>query len=203
VRLVRGPGENNHRLAIDPLFRSAARAYGSRSVGIVLSGSLDDGAIKSVGGLAIVQDPNDELFPDMPRNAMAAAPVDYCLAKHEIAKTIVTLTSQSALDGQGIAGADEIEKETDIVAMNTEAIEDDDKPRTPSVFGCPDCGGAPWELQDDQWLRFRCRVGHAYSAEGLLITQAEGLRVGIVERVSRAAGKCRAGPPAGGARAQK
>jgi two-component system, chemotaxis family, protein-glutamate methylesterase/glutaminase len=180
VRLVRGPRENNHRPAIDPLFRSAAHAYGSRSVGIVLSGSLDDGAaglvaIKSVGGLAIVQDPNDALFPDMPHNAMTAAPVDYCLAKHKIGKTIVTLTSRaaSASEGQGRAVTDEIKKETDIVAMNAEAIEGDDKPGTPSVFGCPDCGGALWELQDDQWLRFRCRVGHAYSAEGLLRSQGE------------------------------
>lgn len=59
--------------------------------------------------------------------------------------------------------------------MNAEAIEDDDKPHTPSVFGCPDCGGALWELQNDEWLRFRCRVGHAFSAEGLLRSQAQGL----------------------------
>jgi two-component system chemotaxis response regulator CheB len=70
---------------------------------------------------------------------------------------------------------DETKKETDIVGMNEQAIEDDDKPGTPSVFGCPDCGGVLWELQDDEWLRFRCRVGHAYSAEGLLTSQGEDL----------------------------
>jgi two-component system chemotaxis response regulator CheB len=180
IQIVRGPRENNHRPAIDPLFRSAARVYGPRTIGIVLSGNLDDGtagliAIKKAGGIAIVQDPKDALFPDMPRNALAAATVDHCLSKNEIAKTIITLTSRSSLQEQGVVMPDEVKKETEIVGMSAEAIEDDDKPGTPSVFGCPDCGGVLWELQDDEWLRFRCRVGHAYSAEGLLASQGEDL----------------------------
>jgi two-component system, chemotaxis family, protein-glutamate methylesterase/glutaminase len=180
VRTVRGPRENNHRPAIDPLFRSAARAYGSRAIGVVLSGLLDDGAagliaIKRAGGVAIVQDPTDALFPDMPRNALAAVPVDYCIPKVEIPKTIVTLTNQSLPEEQNKRMTDEMSKETDIVAMSEEAIEDKDKPGTPSVFGCPDCGGVLWELQDDKWLRFRCRVGHAFSAEGLLGSQGQDL----------------------------
>jgi two-component system, chemotaxis family, protein-glutamate methylesterase/glutaminase len=180
IQIVRGPRENNHRPAIDPLFRSAARLYGPRTIGIVLSGNLDDGtagliAIKRAGGISIVQDPKDALFPDMPRNARAAVAVDHCLSKNEIAKTIITLTSRSSLKEQGVAMPDDVKKETEIVGMSTEAIEDDDKPGTPSVFGCPDCGGVLWELQDDEWLRFRCRVGHAYSAEGLLASQGEDL----------------------------
>ncbi len=180
VRIVRGPKENNHRPAIDPLFRSAARAYGHRAIGIVLSGMLDDGAagliaIKKAGGIAVVQDPKDALFPDMPRNALTGAPVDYCIPKSEIPKTIVSLIGKSFPEDHGIAMADEMKKETDIVAMNEEAIDDADKPGTPSVFGCPDCGGVLWELQDDEWLRFRCRVGHAFSAEGLLRSQGQDL----------------------------
>ncbi|TMA93667.1 MAG: chemotaxis protein CheB [Deltaproteobacteria bacterium] len=180
VRIVRGPRENNHRPAIDPLFRSAARFYGRRAIGIVLSGMLDDGAagliaIKKAGGIAMVQDPNDALFPDMPRNALTGAPVDYCIPKSEIPKTIVSLIGKSFPEDRGIPMADEMKKEIDIVAMDEEAINDADKPGTPSVFGCPDCGGVLWELQDDEWLRFRCRVGHAYSAEGLLASQGEDL----------------------------
>jgi two-component system, chemotaxis family, protein-glutamate methylesterase/glutaminase len=70
---------------------------------------------------------------------------------------------------------EEMEKESGIEAMDMGTIEDEEKPGTPSVFGCPECGGVLWELQDDELLRFRCRVGHAYGAEGLLETQSESV----------------------------
>jgi two-component system chemotaxis response regulator CheB len=185
VRVLRGPQENNHRPAIDALFRTAAGTYGPRVIAIVLSGMLDDGAaglfaVKNRGGLAIVQDPGDALFPDMPRNAMSAVPVDYCISKREIGPLIVELTQSKGKAGQ--SGAimaqnkdDNLEKETRIEGMEEEAFEDDDKPGKPSAYGCPDCGGVLWELEDNQRLRYRCRVGHAYSADGLMRSQADSL----------------------------
>ena len=73
--LGRGPKENRFRPAIDPLFRSAAQVYGPGTVGMILTGNLDDGSaglrtIKQLGGIAIVQDPRDALFPAMPTNAL-------------------------------------------------------------------------------------------------------------------------------------
>jgi two-component system chemotaxis response regulator CheB len=180
VRVLRGPRENNHRPAIDPLFRSAARFYGPRAIGIVLSGALDDGAagllsIKSRGGKAVVQDPKDALFRDMPGAALAVVPVDHCAPKSEIARLIVKLTQEIIPDEQGATVADQMKKETDVAALSTDTIEDEDKPGKASVYGCPECGGILWEMQEGEWLRFRCRVGHAFSADGLLRTQAEGL----------------------------
>jgi two-component system chemotaxis response regulator CheB len=189
MRILRGPRENNHRPAIDPLFRTAARVYGPRVVGVVLSGALDDGAaglfaVKSRGGVAIVQDPEDALFSDMPRNAMAAVPVDHCLPKREIGGIIVELAQMPVQAEQDLIMAkarnnDEMDKETRIEAMDEEAFEDDDKPGTPSAYGCPDCGGVLWELQDGDRLRYRCRVGHAFSADGLLRNQGESLEAAL------------------------
>jgi two-component system, chemotaxis family, protein-glutamate methylesterase/glutaminase len=180
IRLVRGPKENNFRPAIDATFRTAARVYGPRVVGVVLSGALDDGtaglaAIKERGGTAVVQDPQDALFPDMPHNALEVVKVDYCLRAREIAPLLVRLAHEPVKEEGAPPLPEEMKRESEIEAMNMDTIEDEEKPGTPSVFGCPECGGVLWELQDGELLRFRCRVGHAYGAEGLLSAQSESL----------------------------
>jgi two-component system chemotaxis response regulator CheB len=178
IRIVRGPKENNTRPAIDPTFRTAARAYGPRVVGVVLSGALDDGtaglhAVKRRGGVAVVQDPADALFPDMPQNAIAGVAVDRVLPKAEIAPALVRLSQEPVDDTPGSVPKT-MKEETEIEAMNMK-IPDDEKPGEPSVYGCPECGGVLWEMHDGEILRFRCRVGHAYGAEGLLSEQTETL----------------------------
>ena len=132
VRLVRGPRENHHRPAVDPLFRTAARFYGPRVVGVVLSGALDDGsaglvAVKSRGGVAIVQDPAEALFPDMPRNAMEAAGADYCVAKTQIAPLLVRLASEKAALENSRPVTETMKKETKIEAMDMSAIDDENR----------------------------------------------------------------------------
>ena len=89
LMLRRGPHENRSRPAIDPLFRSAAVAFGPRVVGGVLSGLLEDGtaglvAIKAYGGISVVQSPEDAAWPDMPRNALRGDSPDHCITLAEM-----------------------------------------------------------------------------------------------------------------------
>ena len=99
MRVVLGPKENRFRPAIDPLFRTAASAYGKRVVGVVLSGALDDGTaglieIKEQGGVAIVQDPKEALFPYMPESAIKHTEVDHILPVTDIARVLVDLSGE-------------------------------------------------------------------------------------------------------------
>src|SRR5262249_20647147 len=164
IRLVRGPRENGRRPSIDPMFRTAARAYGKRVIGVVLSGALDDGtagliAIKMQGGTTIVQDPDEALYDGMPRSAIAHADVDHVMTIEQIAELLVQLSEQPLEKGGNEPLSDEMEQETDIAELDLRALHSVDKPGIPSRFSCPECHGVLWEI-DDHIVRFRCRVGH-------------------------------------------
>src|SRR3982750_898698 len=103
IRLSVGPKENGHRPAVDPLFRSAAIAYGPRVVGMILSGMLDDGAaglraVKACRGTTLVQDPVEALYPGMPRNALAYGQVDYCKPVEKLASMLIKLAAEEVAD---------------------------------------------------------------------------------------------------------
>lgn len=180
MRLTRGPKENRHRPAVDPLFRSAARWYGSRVIGVVLTGSLDDGtagllAIKKRGGVAIVQDPQEALAPGMPESALDVVSVDHVAPMDQIPELLNKLVAvEVAVNGKGKSSR--LKKETEIAELDDmNAIEDENRPGTPSSFACPECGGVLWELDGEEMLRFRCRVGHAYTAGSLSVEQTEAV----------------------------
>jgi two-component system chemotaxis response regulator CheB len=99
TRLTRGPRENWARPAIDPLFRSAARVYGRRVIGVILTGLLNDGsaglhAVRAAGGRAVVQDPADAMAPDMPWNALRHAGADYRVKLADIAALLARLSDE-------------------------------------------------------------------------------------------------------------
>jgi two-component system chemotaxis response regulator CheB len=177
ISLRRGPSENSHRPAIDPLFRTAAHYYGPRVIGVVLTGAMDDGsagllAVKRGGGLALAQDPREAAFPDMPANALEAVDSAQPVATDELPALLVTLT-QTDLERQQLRG--EIALETVEEAARGNDAQRSDELGRPSDFVCPDCSGTLYEIDDGASVRFRCRVGHAYSADAMVDAQADSL----------------------------
>jgi len=177
VRLSRGASENGHRPAIDPLFRSAAYTFGPRTVGVVLSGTRDDGAggllaIAQRGGVAIVQDPDDALHPSMPRSALDLVRTEHVLPAAKIGPLLSELARSEVPEGP----ADDDPTLAAEVAMSDMApLTTDEFFNEPAGFGCPACGGALYELPSAKIPRYRCRVGHAWAPESLLEEQAAGL----------------------------
>jgi two-component system chemotaxis response regulator CheB len=158
------------------LFRSAALAYGAKVVGVVLTGNLNDGtagllAIKKCGGVAVVQDPAEAPCPSMPRSAVERVSVDHCLPVSGIAPVLSTLARDSA--NEDCPAPSEMEAEVKIATGEITALEAVEKFGKLSEFTCPDCHGVLWELNDNDLLRYRCRAGHAYMAEGLHEEQSD------------------------------
>ena len=185
IQLTRGPKENGVRPAIDPLFRTAARAYGHHVVGVVLSGGLDDGtagmvAIKLRGGINIVQDPKEAMFPSMPLSAIENDHVDHILPLDEIAPMLVRLANEPLPEEEGDAAMpSELEQEEDRAEGGTVDLLTHELKGPPSVFTCPECGGTLWELHAGDLTRFQCHVGHAYSVDSLLTEQLATLEMAL------------------------
>ncbi len=183
LRVLRGPKENRQRPAVDVLFRSAALAYGAQVIGVVLTGALDDGtagllAIKQRSGIAIVQDPNEALFAGMPRSALQNVAVDYVTLLAEIPKVLSRLVSELVLH-EAPPPSSQLISEVKIAMMDQQALDQEQTIGKPSAYSCPECGGVLWEVQDDDLLRFRCRVGHAFSSQSVLAQQATSLETAL------------------------
>ncbi|MES2766105.1 MAG: chemotaxis protein CheB [Bacteroidota bacterium] len=180
IRVIHGPKENRFRPAIDPLFRSAALAYGARVVGVILSGLLDDGtsglvSIKEVGGLAIVQDPEDAMYASMPQNALKRVAADYVVPMSELADVFKKVVKLPVFPDSVAPKPKRITVETEIVKMEGDLMQKTREIGKPAGLACPECHGALFEIDDPNMLRFRCHVGHAYTAASLQADQSENL----------------------------
>jgi two-component system, chemotaxis family, protein-glutamate methylesterase/glutaminase len=182
VRVTRGPKENRFRPAVDPLFRSAAYAYGSRVVGVVLSGALDDGTsglwmIKHRGGVAVVQDPADAEVPSMPENALREVEVDYSVPISEMAALLVRLAKEAVAEKAGGIMEDDERTKIEIgIAAEDSAFESGImKFGELTPYTCPECHGVMFALKDGDRRRFRCHTGHAFSVDSLLATVTENI----------------------------
>jgi two-component system, chemotaxis family, protein-glutamate methylesterase/glutaminase len=161
ARLSVGPRENGHRPSVDVLFRSAAAARHDQVVGVVLSGTRDDGAaglaaIKASGGAAIVQDPDEAMYSGMPANALAHVAADAVVPSALIAQTLSAMArGEDPRSGRG--GSRGPRKESGGHTLT-------------SV--CPDCGGVLTEENPAGVTQWECHVGHRYSPRSLADAQA-------------------------------
>lgn len=179
LRLSRGPTENGHRPAVDALFRSAARAFGPRVIGIVFSGLLDDGtagmvSIASRAGVTVVQDPEDALYPTMPRSVLRRLRPDHVVSAAEMSKVLAERVTErlDTLDVPPMTPLDILEAQFAEQGMVV-AGPPIEHLGQPSGMTCPDCAGSLLELEDSK--RYRCRVGHAWTADALLGVQTTNL----------------------------
>jgi two-component system, chemotaxis family, protein-glutamate methylesterase/glutaminase len=178
VRVTHGPKENRFRPAVDPLFRSAAYTYGTGVIGIVLSGSLDDGTaglwtIKHYGGTAIAQDPEEAEFPSMPESAIREVNTDYVVPIAEIAPLLVKLSKEDISTKQRPADDEKAQMEIAIAREEGSLEKSVFKLGEYSAYACPECHGVLTKIMDGNVTRFRCHTGHAYSTDTLLAAISE------------------------------
>jgi two-component system chemotaxis response regulator CheB len=183
IRLVRGPRENRARPSIDPLFRSAALAFGPRVIGVVLSGALDDGTsglwtVKDRGGIAVVQDPDDAAVPSMPASALMEVAADHVARARDLGPLLGRLAREPAAPEHTLAprtNREELDRVVGITAMDEDVHASSERYGKPSRFACPDCGGVLWDVTGEGPLHFKCEVGHAHTAATLAEAQTEAV----------------------------
>jgi two-component system chemotaxis response regulator CheB len=180
VALSRGPRENGHRPAVDVLFRSAARSAGPRVIGVVLSGALDDGtagviALRRRGGVTVAQEPAEALYPSMPEHAIEVGGADHVAPVSEIPALLGRLLAEELPASEGPPATDLMDTETALADLDLDALNQEERPGTPSGFGCPSCAGALFTITEGGMERYRCRVGHAWSPEALAEEQSQAL----------------------------
>ncbi|GAA3065206.1 chemotaxis protein CheB [Rhizobium viscosum] len=176
VRLGRGPRENMARPALDPLFRSVGISFGPRAIAVVLTGLLNDGAagladVKRCGGVTVVQNPADAVAADMPLGALRTSDVDYRAPLSSMAELLVRLSREEA--GPVVKIPEDVRREVAIALGRRSDSEFIAQFSDPVALSCPGCGGVLNEVRRTPPLRFRCQVGHAYTAEALA-TKQEG-----------------------------
>lgn len=183
LTLSKGARENRFRPAIDPLFRSAAQVYGAATIGVVLTGGLDDGSaglrvVKQLGGIAVVQDPDDALFPSMPRSALHHVAVDFVVPVRDMAALLSRLVAMP-VTGEATSPQEDLEVEVRIARGENAVRAGVEQIGEPSLFACPECHGVLLGLKDSRPARFRCHTGHAYTMTTLVAAMNEAIEDGL------------------------
>jgi two-component system chemotaxis response regulator CheB len=181
LALSSGPRENGHRPAVDPTMRSAAEAFGARALGILVSGTRDDGtaglgAIKARGGRAAVQDPEEALYAGMPRSALDHVRLDAVLGVAGLARWLADAAAGSPptapVPGPPAPGLPALALAPPIA---DESFVGDSPSGDGTRFTCPDCGGVFFEVTEGGVHRLLCSVGHVWSPESFAAAQGREL----------------------------
>lgn len=182
ILLSKGPKENRFRPSIDALFRSAAYEYRQRVIGVVLSGSLNDGTsgmctIKRFGGLALIQSPKEALFDSMPTEVSRYTEVDYSLPAAELGTKLGELTQPSVNITVELTPNPDKQLEMEVnIAKNKNALQIGVlKKGEFTPFTCPDCHGALVRFNEGNLIRFRCHTGHSFTTDALLAGVTENI----------------------------
>ncbi len=184
IELSHGPRVNHSRPAIDTLFRSAARTYGPRVIGVLLSGALYDGTaglvvIKDYGGLALVQDPDEAVVPSMPRSALSLVEVDAVLPSTQIGAELERAVYSPARRREGAAMVSDEERIGKIIARDIHEQAAGGRIDQETVYTCPECGGVMWQADPTEGGLFHCHIGHVYAPEALLSQKSEELEAAL------------------------
>lgn len=179
IRLGNGPRENRCRPSVDALFRTAAFAYEERVIGIILSGALNDGTaglmtVKSYGGVAIVQNPEEAAFSGMPRSALEFVKVDHVLTVAEIAKKVIDLTKIGGSEASQPSRDDDDTEVGQVYEVGRAGLREG-MGGTQVPLSCPECGGALWQTEMNRFKEFKCHVGHSFTTDTLLQEQADSI----------------------------
>jgi two-component system chemotaxis response regulator CheB len=173
IRVTRGPKENRMRPAADALFRSAAYSHGQRVIGIVLSGTLDDGtagawAVKDRGGIVMVQAPEDARHASMPESVLQHVAVDYTRPVSGMPALLERLTREPIAPGKGGERSTSMSIETRIALEGNGLQGGVMELGALSANSCPECHGVLIRVQEGPIVRYRCHTGHAFSLQTLL-----------------------------------
>jgi two-component system chemotaxis response regulator CheB len=187
MRLSRAPRQNRARPAVDALFRSAARWHGSRTVGVVLSGALDDGAaglaaIDAAGGACVVQDPADALYAGMPEAARTVVPHAVAAPARSLGDQIHALVTEE-ITATAPALRGDLITETDM-AQNDAPVRMSQQPGRPVALSCPDCSGGMNLVETGSAVHYTCHVGHVWSPQTLIAAQQDKIEQALWTAVS-------------------
>ncbi|GAB3903051.1 chemotaxis protein CheB [Larkinella knui] len=175
VLVKKGPKENQFRPSIDALFRSAAYGYGPRVIGVVLTGLLNDGtsgmwSIKRLGGVSVIQHPEEALYPSMPESVRQNVEVDYTVAIPQLASLLGELIQQEVDGKPPLTELEEKRMDTELkIAAAGNAFEMNimEEGELTSLT-CPECHGSLVSIKEGRLLRFRCHTGHGFTSGSLL-----------------------------------